>query len=183
MALESCRECGEEVSTDADACPNCGAKNPTFNQKGCLGCLGVVGVVILIVYAATLWSGDGEDERRASPSSQFTCQPVPAEMIDALEEGLTAHGEAYLEGGQAVLSDSHGHVYYIATRLYGPGLDGEVLIFASNSLDPMGGLKMTANSTAEEFTDWMVGRETDARTTGSDPAARAAESCLATGQP
>lgn len=29
MAIEPCRECGNEVSTQAESCPNCGAPNPT----------------------------------------------------------------------------------------------------------------------------------------------------------
>ena len=29
MALKPCRGCGEQVSTDAETCPNCGKKNPT----------------------------------------------------------------------------------------------------------------------------------------------------------
>ena len=28
MAMTKCRECGEVVSADAEACPKCGAKNP-----------------------------------------------------------------------------------------------------------------------------------------------------------
>lgn len=32
MALKKCRECGEQVSTQAKACPKCGAPNPTTNQ-------------------------------------------------------------------------------------------------------------------------------------------------------
>lgn len=29
MALANCRECGKKVSTEAEACPDCGAPNPT----------------------------------------------------------------------------------------------------------------------------------------------------------
>lgn len=28
MALEPCRECGQEVSTDAETCPSCGVEGP-----------------------------------------------------------------------------------------------------------------------------------------------------------
>ncbi len=35
MALKACSECGKEVSTDAKACPNCGAKQP--RKVGILG--------------------------------------------------------------------------------------------------------------------------------------------------
>lgn len=186
MALEECRECGEEVSTDADACPSCGAKHPTSESNEALGCLVVVAVLAVVAVVALSATADGDQSETESASSStpsFTCRDVPSEMIDVLEKGLTAHGDARLEGGQAVLSNTHSQLYYIATRLYGPGLDGDVLIFASNSLDPASGLKMTVNSTAEEFTDWAVGRESDAQVTGFDDGAQAAESCLETGQP
>ncbi len=29
MALKPCKDCKKEISTDAQSCPNCGAKNPT----------------------------------------------------------------------------------------------------------------------------------------------------------
>lgn len=37
MALQPCRECGQEVSTDADTCPNCGVSKPT--QSGLMAFL------------------------------------------------------------------------------------------------------------------------------------------------
>jgi hypothetical protein len=33
MALKPCRECKKKVSTEATACPSCGAPNPTFDQS------------------------------------------------------------------------------------------------------------------------------------------------------
>lgn len=32
MALEPCRECGHEVSTEAETCPQCGVPNPTRDE-------------------------------------------------------------------------------------------------------------------------------------------------------
>lgn len=29
MALEECRECGGQISTEAETCPNCGVPDPT----------------------------------------------------------------------------------------------------------------------------------------------------------
>ena len=33
MTLKSCRECKKKVSTEAAACPSCGAPNPTSNKE------------------------------------------------------------------------------------------------------------------------------------------------------
>jgi hypothetical protein len=47
MALKKCKECGKDVSTQADKCPHCGACVKT--QIGCLGAIAVIlGVLILI---------------------------------------------------------------------------------------------------------------------------------------
>lgn len=35
MALKTCKECGHELSTKADACPNCGAVKRKPRQYGC----------------------------------------------------------------------------------------------------------------------------------------------------
>lgn len=51
MALKPCRECKELVSTDATACPKCGARSPTSfvaEPAAAIGCL----VVILLIGGA-----------------------------------------------------------------------------------------------------------------------------------
>jgi hypothetical protein len=69
MALIKCRECGREVSTEAAACPGCGAPIKAMAEqaaaaekktadaanakKGCLGCFGILILFILVV---AIWS-------------------------------------------------------------------------------------------------------------------------------
>ncbi len=38
MALTGCRECGQQVSTEAATCPHCGTPTPTGKAGRCLGC-------------------------------------------------------------------------------------------------------------------------------------------------
>ncbi|MGD9733588.1 MAG: zinc ribbon domain-containing protein [Desulfamplus sp.] len=47
MALQKCKECGKEVSTKADSCPNCGAK--VKKQIGCLQSIFWIFLVLLII--------------------------------------------------------------------------------------------------------------------------------------
>ena len=63
MALIKCTECGNEVSTKAKACPNCGAPVKSVSNaladlqkasSGCSGCLGVAGLVGLF-FVAKYW--------------------------------------------------------------------------------------------------------------------------------
>jgi hypothetical protein len=51
MVLKPCRECGEQVSTEAVTCPNCGIKSPARKPLGCLGGVAAAFEVILIIGA------------------------------------------------------------------------------------------------------------------------------------
>jgi hypothetical protein len=67
MALIKCHECGKDVSTEATACPNCGAgvRKPSSESSGGLLILGifVVGVLVVgllfIVFGTANRNGDG----------------------------------------------------------------------------------------------------------------------------
>lgn len=49
MAMTKCKECGQEVSTKATTCPNCGVKNPGVNSGDILKGIGVLIVIGLFV--------------------------------------------------------------------------------------------------------------------------------------
>ena len=68
MALAACRECGKAVSTEAAACPHCGAAAPTWQRSGdwvpCPKCgsakthkigPGLIGFFSLIMSGCMLW--------------------------------------------------------------------------------------------------------------------------------
>lgn len=64
MGLTECRECGDEVSSRADQCPNCGVKSPGgwlsytgVGGGGCLKTLGCLGLILLIIVLATMCTG------------------------------------------------------------------------------------------------------------------------------
>ena len=70
MALVKCRECGKEISSEAKACPNCGAK-PV--NKLATGCGGIIGLLVLgIIIAAFFDKGEkpADDDNR---SASFNC--------------------------------------------------------------------------------------------------------------
>jgi DNA-directed RNA polymerase subunit RPC12/RpoP len=50
MALQKCHECGKDVSSEADKCPNCGAKVKKNIMKSKLGCLGIIGFLFFILF-------------------------------------------------------------------------------------------------------------------------------------
>lgn len=44
--LKPCRECGGEVSTEADECPHCGTKNPTKEAQRRTTAAVIIGLLI-----------------------------------------------------------------------------------------------------------------------------------------
>lgn len=62
MALKKCKECGKEVSTKADLCPHCGAKQ---KRKG-IGCGGLLLILIAIGFIGSQFSKCNQkaDERK-----------------------------------------------------------------------------------------------------------------------
>src|SRR5690606_5714242 len=79
MAMTKCKECGAEISTTADACPKCGAK-----QVRTSGCAKVVlGVVVFFAFVAIVGQCSHSDtsasstSTTAASSSSATAQPAP----------------------------------------------------------------------------------------------------------
>lgn len=66
MALTKCKECGEVVSTKADACPKCGAKRPKGTS---IGTWLIGGFFALVVYQCTLGTVQRDAGSGTAPSS------------------------------------------------------------------------------------------------------------------
>jgi hypothetical protein len=66
MALRKCKECGKEVSTKAEACPNCGAPiKQKSKEYGCIASLLMLigGAVVLLVIVAWLFFPDTQGSK------------------------------------------------------------------------------------------------------------------------
>jgi hypothetical protein len=48
MAMLKCKECGNEVSSMAEACPNCGAKIPHYPIKKALHIIYLVAAILVV---------------------------------------------------------------------------------------------------------------------------------------
>lgn len=113
MALTPCRECGHQVSEQAENCPGCGVVNPSAaahhrqldaerkvrqdkekaeaaTRNGCLGCLGVV-----LVFA--IWIGVASSGSDPTPTSART-RTAPTPTALQLEARLNDIG-----AGEAIL--------------------------------------------------------------------------------
>lgn len=68
MALVKCRECGKEMSSQAKACPHCGAPRP----KGTSSSTIIFGAFLVLVVGSCIFSGD-----RPTGTSTSTSTPKP----------------------------------------------------------------------------------------------------------
>ncbi|MBY0256337.1 hypothetical protein [Methylobacterium sp.] len=79
MALKACRECGQQVSTEAASCPKCGVPNPTLalaniappkqpQQKKKSNGKAAFGIVILLLFVLALSRG-GDDQTNSSTAA------------------------------------------------------------------------------------------------------------------
>jgi hypothetical protein len=69
MALIKCKECGNNVSTKADKCPNCGAP-VTKRTSGCALLAALLGGVFLIGFIGVLVSQSNQPAAAPPPSQQ-----------------------------------------------------------------------------------------------------------------
>lgn len=108
------------------------------------------------------------------------CEDATAVAV-AIAEGLTVTGGGMLRDAQAVRSGDFSSVYFIAAEIDGPGIDGDgqIGVWASNSLTPGMGLIYSVNAVANEFSDWGDGGATDAEFSASDDGAEEAVVCVA----
>lgn len=60
MALHACKECGQQISSDAKVCPHCGKKTSAGT-----GCLVIFGLLILLVIVANRVTSVGNDTSSA----------------------------------------------------------------------------------------------------------------------
>lgn len=82
MALKKCRECGKEVSTNANKCPHCGAPLPTFSnsQRGIY--IIFWAIIAIIALYALFESGILDDVFNRSSTTTYTIRPIQHESLD-----------------------------------------------------------------------------------------------------
>ncbi|MBE9582555.1 MAG: zinc ribbon domain-containing protein [Proteobacteria bacterium] len=92
MALKKCKECGKEVSTKADLCPHCGAK-----QKGKgIGCGGALLILIVIAFIGSQfseYSQKAEERKQAARQEEIRKQENEKRQNEkkAFEESIESH--------------------------------------------------------------------------------------------
>jgi hypothetical protein len=109
MALQPCRECGSQISTEATVCPRCGVPDPTrltpedkvadrhakmqssFATRDLgwkKGCLIIVGVFALVIWFASM------------------CADTETTTSDTTSQGLTLNAEVSFDGTQFSITNN-----------------------------------------------------------------------------
>lgn len=88
--------------------------------------------------------------------NEVACLEVPQNIVDWIEKGLTANGEAKLVNAQAVKSNNFEKVYFVSAEFTGPGFNNEVGTWSTNNIEDEA-LVLSVNAMAKEFTDWFHG--------------------------
>jgi hypothetical protein len=102
MALTKCRECGAQVSTNAKACPQCGAAQSSKLPRGCAGFLVLC---TLVVFYALFQGGNSNNQPDTHPSckTDWTKCADNAELVNNYSRWFHAQFECRREAIQQAL--------------------------------------------------------------------------------
>jgi zinc-ribbon domain len=89
MALRPCKECGQQISSDAKFCPHCGKKRSTTAGVGCLVLLG-----LLILLAAINWLNEPHGGNAPSPAQRAAAEANDAQFAHAAAGAKILHDSA-----------------------------------------------------------------------------------------
>ncbi|HSH98414.1 MAG TPA: zinc-ribbon domain-containing protein [Methyloradius sp.] len=104
MALIKCHECGHEISTEAKACPQCGAEPK--QKTGCLAYIGIFIVVCIIINAFS----KGDETSSKPQETQAECAKTDLQCLgdkgivsasvycERAVERLAAHSVKWTDG-------------------------------------------------------------------------------------
>ncbi len=80
MGMVKCRECGQEVSDQAETCPHCGIKHPKKKANGCLIIIGLLVFLVIITIVggnsgnnSSSGGGQGSASQPSQSSSESAC--------------------------------------------------------------------------------------------------------------
>lgn len=128
MALIKCKECGQQMSSGAKACPHCGKRRTSRAAKGCLWIVIVFGVAVGFGIYKTGQQHDAADARRAAMTPQQVADEAAAEFdaklpdaskalcLKALKQSLNDPDSAKFDAGNwSVSTEGNYHYTVLAT--------------------------------------------------------------------
>jgi hypothetical protein len=127
MALVKCRECGNEVSTEATACPHCGVKSPAKEPgMGLFAKIGltIIGLFIFLIVVGSLGGGSPPTSGGSRQSSIANNEPLLVfcsglmlkQVVPSASEAEIADNSAKLLAERQGISASSARAKLIALR-------------------------------------------------------------------
>ena len=110
MALVPCRECGKEVSDQAEKCPYCGIKTPSAKHRKIK--LAITLIVVLLVVGASAWAYHRVSQIFSPPSASDSTVVTPKIQKDVpvkqqiIQKDANAKIKEMLDSGMSVMSIS-----------------------------------------------------------------------------
>ena len=123
MSLTTCRECGKEISTRADACPNCGARRKRSIGPGGLIVSAILAVTIYNCSSSSLYSLPQAGSTKHPTPSQIPVPTVAGReiwMYDSVTDKISGK-----EATLATLRSANRHDLHFP---YGPGIGARLII-------------------------------------------------------
>ncbi len=82
MAMTKCKECETDISTTADACPKCGAKQ--IRTSGCAKIVAICIGLLILFYLIGHFGGDSSDRSTPATSSSASSASSPVKSLHPL---------------------------------------------------------------------------------------------------
>lgn len=146
----------------------------------------LVGLFILI---AIVGSSSEQNNNQITKNNEATetqevadtnrCEDVPDNIVADINEGFNTEGLTF-RNAQTVKSNDFKSVYFISGDIQGAGLEGDddIATFATNSLEGTGGILMSVDGVAKEFSVFPDASTTDAKASMSDDGAKQSKDCV-----
>ena len=185
VRLKTCRDCRHMVSPRADTCSHCGVSKPGqgFSQRHPLTVLFVLGTAIygtlnLVAPMDTNAGGTTEIVVPEAPAPlPAACLTPSRQLIENIASGLNVDGGGSLSDSGATKSGSHANAFFVAARINGPGMGGDMGVWATNQLDGSG-MIFSVDNMAQAFSVFPDGGRTQAAFSMADPGARQSRDCV-----
>lgn len=96
MSLLKCTECGNEVSSNASSCPNCGAPIKTRKKVGCLGTIIIIIVALILIGKISNYFDERAKSQKGREDARIAAQ-IEKERIEKKEIEEQKHAQKKAE--------------------------------------------------------------------------------------
>ncbi len=136
-----------------------------------------VAALVIAAGLAFLTACGGQTSSLPSGAAAAECVDATNIAANGIMKGATGDGMKFISA-KAVKSPDFSKVYFIAMKFSATGIEDQVGVWASNSLEPGGGLIIAVDGVAQQFSDWGPGSSTAAEISPTDPSVAVAKACL-----